>query len=79
MLAGTIEIIKKDKIKLSGTVRVTPGERNAFVRLTISRTVPPGPVQARVVESSRDYAIIEVVCSCGCKTHIQCQYAAAKP
>jgi len=79
MLAGTIEIIKKDKIKLSGTVRVIPGERNAPVRPTTPRTVPPGPVQARIVESSSDYAIIEVVCSCGCKTHIQCQYAAAKP
>lgn len=79
MLAGTIEIIKKERITLSGTVRINPGERNAPVRPTTPRTVPPGPVQARIVESSRDYAVIEVVCSCGCKTNIQCQYTAPKP
>jgi hypothetical protein len=33
------------------------------------------PIQARIVESNSDYAILEIVCSCGCKTHIQCNYA----
>lgn len=79
MLAGTIEIIKKNKITQSGTVRINTGERNAPVRPTTPRTVPPGPVQAHIIESNSDYAVIEVVCGCGCKTNIQCHYAAPKP
>jgi hypothetical protein len=34
------------------------------------------PQEARIIESNSEYAIIEVTCSCGAKSHIQCNYAA---
>jgi hypothetical protein len=77
MFCRTIDIIKKDKTLVGGTVRLGAGERNAPVRpSTPSRTVPHGSMQARLIDSNADFALIEVACSCGCKTQIQCQYAA---
>jgi len=32
------------------------------------------PREARVIESNSEYAILEVICSCGSKMHIQCNY-----
>lgn len=70
-----MELIKKDQIRVGGTVRIGAGEKNAPVRpLTPSAAVPHEPMQARIVESNTDYAIIEVACSCGQKSHIQCNY-----
>jgi|FrelakmetLWP11LW_1041352.scaffolds.fasta_scaffold11890_2 hypothetical protein len=77
MLCRTIDVIKKDKTQISGTVRLAIGERNAPVRpSTPSRTVPQGSMQARLIDSNGEYALIEVACSCGCRTQIQCQYTA---
>jgi hypothetical protein len=32
------------------------------------------PQQVRVIESNQEYAILEVLCSCGATMHIQCNY-----
>ena len=32
------------------------------------------PQEARVIESNSEYAILEVICGCGNKMHIQCNY-----
>jgi hypothetical protein len=76
MIRKPIEIVKKHRVRVGGTVRIGAGEKSVPVRpLTPSGTVPHEPMQARVVESNTDYTVIEVVCSCGQKTHIQCNYA----
>ena len=75
MIPKHMELIKKEQIRVGGTVRIGIGEKNAPVRpLTPSGAVPHEPMQARIVESNTDYAIIEVTCSCGQKSHIQCNY-----
>lgn len=77
MFCRTIDVIKKNKTQIGGTVRLVAGERNAPVRpSTPSRAVPQGSMQARLIDSNGEYALIEVACTCGCKTQIQCQYAA---
>ena len=40
-----------------------------------SGAAAPRP-QARIVEQNDAGAIIELVCTCGRKTHLQCEYAA---
>jgi hypothetical protein len=75
MIRKHMELIKNDQIRVGGTVRIGTGEKSAPVRpLTPSGTVPHEPMQARIVESNTDYAILEIICSCGQKTHIQCNY-----
>jgi hypothetical protein len=79
MAPARVRILKKSQVKASGTVRLTPGHV-APVRTTCSARadVPQADLQprsARIVESNDEYAVIEVVCSCGAKNHIQCNYA----
>ena len=35
--------------------------------------------QVNIVENQPEFAVIEVTCSCGTKTYIRCEYAAAEP
>ena len=75
MASKSMRLIKKDQVRVGGTACVGSGEKSAPVRsLTPSGAVPSEPIQARIVESNTDYAIIEVTCSCGQKSHIQCNY-----
>jgi hypothetical protein len=72
-----MKLIKNNQVRDGGTACIGAGEKSAPVRSltsTPSGAVPSEPMQARIVESNTDYAIIEVTCSCGQKTHIQCNY-----
>ena len=75
-----VTVIKKDRVRISGTVRLTPEDGHAPVRTAASAQEDSNaisvPQEARVIESNSDYAIIEVTCSCGDKMNIQCNYAA---
>jgi hypothetical protein len=74
-----MKLIKNNQVRVGGTASIGAGEKSAPVRSsTPSGAVPPEPMQARIVESNTDYAIIEVTCSCGLKTHIQCNYDTIK-
>ena len=33
---------------------------------------------ARIVENHPEFAVVEVTCSCGTKTHLKCEYAGAE-
>jgi hypothetical protein len=78
MSSEPTRLIKRNQVRDGGTACIGAGDKSAPVRpVTPSRAVPPEPMQARIVESNSDYAIIEVLCSCGQKTHIQCNYVNA--
>ncbi len=79
-----IKVLKSDQVTVSGSVRLTPEVaapvRTAFSARADSPQAGSSPQSARVVESNTDYAVIEIVCSCGAKNHVQCNYAdIAKP
>jgi hypothetical protein len=78
MASRHMKLIKNNQIRVGGTACVGAGEKSAPVRSSTpcvpSGAVPSEPMQARIVESNTDYAIIEVTCSCGQKTHVQCNY-----
>jgi hypothetical protein len=78
MITKSIEIVKKNKVRSGDTIRIRAGQGGIPARPSALAAAPQhGPMQARVVESNPDYAIIEVICPCGHKTHIQCHYADA--
>jgi len=77
-----VSVIKGDRIKMGRSIclglQAAPGRVGlAPVRSSASARTEhrPGPQQARILESNDEYAIIEVTCSCGAKSHIQCNYA----
>ena len=66
-----IKVLKKGQVKAGGSVQLD-GDMGVD-----SPAKPAGSVarQARIVESNNEYAIIEIICSCGQKTHVQCNYS----
>jgi hypothetical protein len=79
MLPKRVQVVKRTKVEVSGSICLSPLTHGTPVRsASVSRTSPLTsglPQQARVVESNSEYAIIEITCSCGSKSHIQCNYA----
>jgi len=75
-----IRVLKSNQVTVSGSVRLTPEAAVAPVRTAFSAGADTpltgrAPQSAHIVESNSDYAVIEIVCSCGAKNHVQCNYA----
>ena len=66
-------ILKGDTVNLQGSFQldmeqIAPGP-------TKNKNVTSCVPQARIVENHPQFAVIEVTCCCGAKTHIRCEYA----
>jgi len=72
MRRRAIKVLKKDKVKVGGSIQLEGGTGGGNSGSTPSGTAAQ---QARIVESNNEYAIIEITCSCGQKTHVQCNYS----
>jgi hypothetical protein len=68
-------VLKKNRIQPGPSV-VLPCSRAAISEplRKPGETSLTGAAQARIVESNSDYVILEVICSCGQKSFIQCNY-----
>ncbi|MDD5459982.1 MAG: hypothetical protein PHF37_11390 [Phycisphaerae bacterium] len=64
-------ILRGNEVKLEGSCRLDAG---ASVAAAKERSGNLSQVQANIVENQPDYALIEVVCCCGAKTLIKCEY-----
>ena len=73
MVNTTGRILKANQVKLQGQCRLDIGHS--------SPTPAPKPrpalaaPQVRIVENNDQYAVMEITCSCGTKTHVRCDYA----
>jgi hypothetical protein len=66
-------VLKKDEVTVEGQRHLDiAGGR---INMQQGRAGIVGEPQARVVESSAEFAVIEVTCGCGRKTHLRCRYA----
>ena len=77
-----IKVLKGDQVLVSGSVCLETGSSLAPVRTSASSedgahaSAEQGHAQeASIVETTEQYAVIEVVCSCGSTTRLQCNYA----
>ncbi|PKL50659.1 MAG: hypothetical protein CVV39_00985 [Planctomycetes bacterium HGW-Planctomycetes-1] len=62
-------ILRGNEVKLEGSCRLDAGPAAARERSANSL-----PAQANIVENQPEYALIEVICGCGAKTLIKCEY-----
>ncbi|MBN1125646.1 MAG: hypothetical protein JXA82_11605 [Sedimentisphaerales bacterium] len=78
MTRDVVTILQAEKVRVHGTVLLPTRAPEAPVRTAAPTQAPSHapvlPQQARVIESNTEYAILEVVCSCGAKMHLQCNY-----
>ncbi len=77
-----IRVLKSDQVLVSGSVCLETGSSLAPVRTSApsegdahSSTEPGHAQQASIVETTDQYVVIEVVCSCGSTTRLQCNHA----
>jgi hypothetical protein len=76
MLNKRVQVIRKKQIQ-NGPPYVLPSGRYASSGGASGRSdscSPGEPAQARIVESNSDYVILEMVCGCGRKSFVQCNY-----
>lgn len=70
-----IRVLKKSQIRPGSAVQLPCSRLGAAEPFRkVSSAGPSGAAQARIVESNSDYVILEVVCGCGQKHFIQCNY-----
>lgn len=69
-------VLKGNKVKLHGRLQLDfmqPGSS-----LPKTKTAVSAAPQARIIENNPEFVVIEVACSCGAKTQLKCNYAAAQ-
>ena len=77
-----IRVLKSDQVLVRGSVCLDTASGIAPVRsetpcpTDAHASTSPGhhAQEAKIVESNSEYAIIEIICGCGSKTHVQCNY-----
>ena len=81
MLPKCAKVVKPDKIEINGAAHIEPGIGTVQCRPLPSSgtagTADGSIQQARIIESNDSYAILELICSCGCKSRVQCNYGTA--
>jgi hypothetical protein len=71
MKAGR-RILKSDEVKLEGRVRLDAAQ--AVAPRPKAGEEPSARPQVRIVQNQPQFAVIEVICSCGVKTRVRCEY-----
>ncbi len=71
----TKRILKSDDVKLEGQFHLDLAQagsaKNGPKQISATSAAP----QTRIVENHPEFAVIEVICSCGTGTHLRCEYA----
>lgn len=69
-------IIKSSKVNLDGVFQLPIGAGAAAASQSGGHSQPAsgGQASARVIETTAEYATIEVVCSCGTVSQVRCNY-----
>ena len=76
MIHRLVTLLKSDTVKMGEqSVAISPGA--AAGSADASSAAPTGQSaarEARIVESNDEYAVIEIVCGCGGKSFVQCNF-----
>ena len=70
-------ILKADHVELEGRFHLDVAQPQPGQTKAKSATL--ATPQVCIVENQPEFAVIEITCSCGTKTHLRCEYADAKP
>jgi hypothetical protein len=72
------QILKSDDVELEGRYHLGLVQ-DEFERGEVAQTNDAAAApQAQIIENHADHAVIEVVCSCGARVNLRCDYAGAQ-
>lgn len=69
-------VLKSNNVRFQGQFRLDAGQGNPG--LANARNGTLAPAQVRIAENNPEFAVIDVTCGCGAKTHIRCEYTEAQ-
>jgi len=70
-------ILKAEDVDLQGQfILDVPQARPTLSGVKATTSAAP---QVRIVESHPDFAVIEIVCCCGARASVKCEYAVGQP
>lgn len=67
-------ILKGSDVELQGRFQLNVAEAHQSPPKGVNP--PLAKPQVHIVEKHPEFAVIEITCSCGTKTHVKCEYAA---
>ncbi len=71
MVSPIKHILKSNDVKLQGRFRLDVGQN--VLNSANGKNATLSPAQVRIVENHPEFAVMEVTCGCGAKTHIRCE------
>jgi hypothetical protein len=75
MTVTTGKVLKSSEVEMEGTfVLDLACASHSGSNQNQQAQAPATPAKVRVLENQKDYAVMEVTCSCGRKTIIRCDY-----
>jgi len=75
MATAAGRILKSDEVKLEGRFLLDAAQAGSdSSKQQVAAISAP---QVRIMENHEKYAVIEVICSCGTRTSLKCEYAGA--
>jgi hypothetical protein len=78
-MAKTVKrIIKSDNVKFEGRFHLGLAQAGSAKNGPKQASAASAAPQARILENHPEFAVIEVICSCGAGMHLRCEYAGAQ-
>ncbi len=75
MMQTTSRILKSEDVELEGQYHLDLGHSVSSAQH--SKNTVAGTAKARILDNNNEYAVIELICSCGRKTIVRCEYGGA--
>ena len=72
MMQTINRVLKSDEVEIDGRCHLDIGRSASSAQHGKSSSVAAA---ARILDNTCDYALIELVCSCGKKTLVRCEYS----
>jgi hypothetical protein len=76
MIQVAARVLRADSVKVEG--RLSLDLKQAQLQPPKANNAASVKPQVRILENHPDFAVIEITCSCGTKTNLRCEYAAAE-
>lgn len=75
MAKTTKRILKSNNVRLEGQFHLGLAQAESAEGRTRQTSAASAAPQARIVENHSEFAVIELICSCGTGTYLRCEYA----
>ncbi len=78
MTETSVKILKGDDVELEGRYHLEFVQDEPIRGEPAQTNDAAAAPQAKIIENHADHAVIEVVCPCGAKVNLRCDYADAR-